>query len=711
MVFSESRFGVDFILGRVAKRSSLVGDVTQETGCSLTMLCEVRNWENPLDFAMPSAFSPFTQWAHNDARTADERYLIFLVCEACRLLEWLRLPQEEQAKQTYKHVRYEQWKEWYLNPLLLPRYDVHDTERAAAMAPWLTKFSPDTGFDKRKIGDAGAVLRFFPALETVELGWSTIRDISFVEALPNLRTLQIHGGELEDVGPLKHCASLRDLSLTLSGYGPPFLTPPVYWLDARPLGALKELERLTFSPNPAVLEGMEFPALTSAELQGSNCIQPDCSHLPEMPRLRLFKLDGVQSLRGISRFPELRHLKIGGPLRDFGDIGALKQLSCLEVDTMHGWPRDVSPLTALPELLWACFGGDIPRNYWPMTQAPRLHELVVSGVPSVKLEVDAINAALPPWDEVFSLAELRPRPPLRFVAVAFGGDTSVLPRHCETPGADFLKHPKLFHLEVCWMHRRALAAAQKAAGDAAAIRLPFSPPHEISWARSCHVELQTIEALQRLPAIVEALREAMASSPHPWLFCVSSNLRITEMEMTEQQRKWLRQIEEQSSHWDDDIDIERYRKTQSHLIETQFRLRMSQEEHEEPDPEDFVPPEEIRPESHRSAALTPAAPKSDDDDDAGENPDFALKPFDEQEQDSGDGDDDDGSGNVKTAPPPEPPPEFWEDPYAHPLAGSYRFYATLSFDTFYYHGHNYATVRQLMGREPDEYYPAPEKSP
>lgn len=659
---------------------------------------------------MPSDLSPFTQWAHNDARTADERYLIFLVSEACRLLEWQRLPQDERAQQTYKRVRYEQWKEWYLNPLLLPQYDVHDTERAAAMAPWLVKFSVDSQYERRKIGDAGAALRFFPALETVELGWSTIKDISFVEALPNLKVLRICSGELEDVGPLAHCVSLRELSLTFSGGGPPYLTPPVYWLDARPLGGLRQLERLAFAPNPAVLEGMEFPALTSAELQGSNCIQPDCGHLPEMPRLRLCKLDGVQSLRGISRFPELRHLKIGGPLRDFGDIGALKQLSCLEVDTMHGWPRDVSPLTTLPELLWVRFGGDLPRNYWPMAQAPRLHELEVGTVPSIKLEVDALNAALPPWDEVFGLAELRPRPPLRFVAVAFGGDTSVLPRSTEAPGPDFLQHPKLFNLELWWMFRRALAAAQKAAGDDPGIASGDSP-WEGQWDRACRIELRTIEALMRLPAILEALREAMAASPHPWLFHVWSNLRITEMEMTEQQRKWLRQIEEQSSRWNDDFDVERYQMTQSHLIETQFRLRMSQEEHEEPDPEDFVPPEEIRPESHRSAALTPAAPKSDDDDDAGENPDFALKPFDEQEQDSGDGDDDDGSGNVKTAPPPEPPPEFWEDPYAHPLAGSYRFYATLSFDTFYHHGRNLATVRQLMGRDPDEYYPAPEKSP
>ena len=201
----------------------------------------------------------------------------------------------------------------------------------------------------------------------------------------------------------------------------------------------------------------------------------------------------------------------------------------------------------------------------------------------------------------------------------------------------------------------------------------------------------------------------MAASPHEWMFQICLNLRITKLDMTRQQKKWLEEIESESRRWDDESDSERWRKTQQHLIETQFRLCTSKEEGETPNPEDFEPPDEIRIELPGHAKPVPAGPESGvDDADDEDTTDFDLKHFDEQEQNSGD-DDDDGN-NVKTAPPPEPPPDFLDDPYAHPLADSYRFYATLTFDTFYHHGHNLATVQQLMGRAPDEHHAAPEKN-
>lgn len=658
---------------------------------------------------MEARLSPFSRWALDGARTADERYLIFLMCEACRLLERLRQPVEVQRQTSYRSPRHEFWKELYLNPLLMPEFGTADTERAAAMAPYLTKFEQGSGYERRRIGDAGAVLRFFPALEVLELGGCDMKDISFVEALPRLRRLQITSGELEDLGPLEKCASLRNLSLQFVGASHPCMTPPIYWLDARPLGALRELENLAISPNAAVLSGLTFPSLKSAQFGGGNCVQRDCSYLPDMPELRLLKLEGPQSLRGIGRFPGLRHLQLSGPLRDFGDIAELKHLSCLEVQTLHGWPTDVTPLTALPELLWVRFTGEIPRNYWPLAQAPRLCELSANDVPSIKLEVQAVNAVLRPWDEVFLLPELRPRPPLRFVVVQVGGDTSVLPKSLPEPGPEYLAHPKLFHLELLWMHRRAQEVLEKFGGQIEQERSSVLAPTEIHWERSVGVEIQTIAAAQRLPELLEALREVMAGSPHPWRFQICLNLRITKLEMTEQQKKWIAQIEKESRSWDDERDSERWQMTKQHLIDTQFRLRTSKEEGETPDPEDFEPPDEIRPESSRRAASVPSGPKSgEDDSEEKERPDFGLKPFDEQEQNSGDSDDGDDN-QVITAPPPEPPPGFWDDPYAHPLADSYRFYATLTFDAFYQHGHNVATVVQLMGREPDEFHAAPER--
>jgi hypothetical protein len=325
---------------------------------------------------------------------------------------------------------------------------------------------------------------------------------------------------------------------------------------------------------------------------------------------------------------------------------------------------------------------------------------------SVALDVQAVHAVLRPWDEEFHLPELRPRGKLRFVAVSRGGDTSVLPRAgSDMPGPDFLAHPRYFNLELVWMQRRVQEVMVR---FGAYLETPKGDrqPGETHWDRNASVEIETIAALQRLPELLEALREAMAASPHAWLFHIYVNLRISKLELTGQQQKWLEEMEARSRDWDEEADHQRWRRTQQHIIETQFLLRTSREEGETPNPEDFEPPEEIRPDDEAPGTLVPAGPAAGGDAPDGEDqPDFALKPFDEQEQDSGDGDE----GNpVQTAPAPEPPASFLEDPYAHPLADSYRFWAFLTFDTFYYHGNNLGTVLQLMDREPDEYYPAPD---
>ena len=653
---------------------------------------------------MNSQLSPFSQWALDDSRTPDERYLIYVVCESCHILDYQLHYQQRQQQGPMRMTDWRQWREYYLNPLLLPSFNERQTETAAAMAPWFKKFSLMMEYEKRRIGNAGEVFRFFPALEVIELGSTTLSDLSFVTALPNLRKLQILSPFLEDLEPLAHCPSLRELTLTFNAFALPTFEPPLCWVDARPLGKLPQLEVLNIAPNAAILQGLSFPALTSATMDTSLCLQRDCEHLPDMPSLRHLTLTGVQSLRGIQRFPELRDLLVSGPLRDFGGLPKLSHLICLQLDTQCGWPRDLTPLTLLPSLLWARFLGELPRNYWPLTQAPKLCTVSVDA-PSVQLDVQAINAALRPWDEEFLLPELRPLAPLRFVAIEPGGDTSVLPPGSPEPGPDYLAHPRLFWLELAWMSQRARQIMQRIFPGQRTLDAGISFPSEYMWERIVCFSLQTLEALQRLPEILEALREAIAGSPHRWIVSITSYLRLTELELTEQQKKWLQQIEKPSHAQEDEEESQRWRLKQSHLIETEFRLRSNQEDGEEPDPADFVPPEEIRPRDYRPVSATPVEDQPED------QPDFTLKPFDEQEQNPPGKDNNDHAdgGNTATAPPPEPPPDFLRDPYAHPLADSYRFWATLTIDTFYHHGHNLATVMQLMRREPDVFHPAPKQ--
>lgn len=654
---------------------------------------------------MATTPSDLPAWALDKERTSDERYLLLLLADACGLLKHLRTPQDQRPV-TFKRVMcWREQQEAQLRPLELPALSRQHAETMAEMAPHLTTFAPQLSHGARWIGEAGAVLRFFPALESLSLGSTSMSDLSFLEALPRLHTLQLGSGELEDLGPLAHCPGLKHLNLVLSGIGPPHFSPPLYWLDTSPLAALQELETLSFYPNPAALAGLSFPRLTTATFSGESCVQPDCAHLPDMPALRFLTLSGVQTLRGIHRFPELRHLIISGPLRDFGDLPRLAKLDCLEVNTTQGWPRRLEPLAGLPSLIWASFQGEWPRNYWPMAGAPRLCQLEVPKCPVVALEVDAVNAVLPSLDSIFGLPEPRPLKPLRFIAVDHGGDTHALPPPQGEPHPDHTAHPKRFQLELTWMAKRLRSIGKRLFDDDKAT--PTSS-HSTYSNRRIDFAVESIDAARRLPEVVDAVRQTLAGSPHrDWQVFFSVNLRLHFEHMTEQQKKWLRQMEEEQDAEDDDFDLEKWQAKQQHILETQFRLRATEEAGEEPDPEDFEVPEILQGEGTGGQRVTPQGGAAGSEDEEEENPDFQLKPFDEQEQNTDDDDSDDDSG-VTVAPPPTPPPSFFDDPYAHPLADTYRVYAILTEDGLYHHAYNtLATLCQLMGRGPDEHYPAP----
>lgn len=658
---------------------------------------------------MATTPSDLPAWALDKERTSDERYLLLLLSDACGLLKHLRTPQDQRPVSLKRIMGWREQQEAQLRPLELPALSRQDAETMAEMAPHLTTFTAQLSHGARWIGDAGAALRFFPALESLSLGSTSMRDLSFLEALPRLRTLQINSGELEDLGPLAHCPGLQHLRLGLSGMGPPLFAPQLFWLDTSPLGALQELESLSFSPNPAALAGLHFPKLTTAALSGDFCVQPDCSHLPDMPALRFLTLSGVQTLRGIHRFPELRHLTVSGTLRDFGDLPRLAKLDCLEVNTTQGWPRSVEPVAELPSLLWASFGGEWPRNYWPLAGAPRLCQLEVNHCPVVALDVGAVNAVLPSWDTLFAQPTPRPLPPLRFVAVDHGGDTRALPPRREVAHPDYQEHPKRFQLELAWMARRLRSIGTRLFGDDKALVCSFYT-HGPCCERENQVSIESIDAARRLPEVVDAIRQELAWSPHrEWLVSLGINLRIRYEHMTEQQKKWLRQIEEERNSWEDEHDHEKWVAKQRHILETQFRLRATEEAGEEPDPEDFEMPEILRGGSEGGELVNAKGGTAGSEDEEDENLDFQLKPFDEQEQNTP-GDDSGDDSDVSVAPPPEPPPNFLEDPYAHPVADSYRAYATITEDGLFHHAcRTLPTLCQLMGREPDEYYPAPGK--
>ncbi|MCB1091815.1 MAG: hypothetical protein KDL87_09805 [Verrucomicrobiae bacterium] len=661
--------------------------------------------------------SAFTRWAHDPARSIDERYLVWLLCEhTARIWHW-RLPPEERKAIPFPATDLQYRKVLHLNPALVPPYSVSATERAAEMAPYLTNFEPNISIlGDKPIHDAGA-LRFFPALETVRLGASRLHDLAWVSDLPRLRALQVTSGALEDLSPLATATGLRELSLLLETPVGTEFAPPHYWPDTSPLAGLTRLESLVFGPNAGALAGLRFPSLRVATL--ACAMQRDCLCLPEMPELMKLDLSGVQSLRGIGRVRNLRNLAVSGPLRDFGDLPALRHLTALEVDAPFGWPRDVDPVAALPELRYVRFGNDtshyreeVPRNYWPLAGASRLRQLEAPGAIGIALDLQAIQAALTPWDVDFLAPTPRPLPPLRFVARR---EYYLLQPESPALDPDYLADREIFFRESLWMYRRcrerlvALTGHDDTVGD--------HRPTRHTTKRVVRLTIEGQALADRLPEAVDALRQCLAEAKHEWYIDLSIHLRVPKRLFSEQQRKWLEELEAGWNREDDEAEYERRRAVRRHEIEATHRLRSTLEDGETPEPGEFAPPEEVGPtgRGQRETVVSDGGAARDSDDDASEETDdeipeeFRLRPYDEQEKER-EKEDDEGSGDpgdLSVKVDYGPPDWFIEDPNAHPLNWTYRMLGKISLDTFCAATHCQGTAESLMGRPVDQPPPDP----
>jgi hypothetical protein len=638
---------------------------------------------------MNPPLSNFSTWANDPARTVDERYTVWLLCEAAYRVWYSRLPPEAWRQVPRREIDFVTRGALKYNPALAPTYGEGQTDLVAEMGPWMTAFEPKVcAHNERPIRDAGA-LRFFPALESVKLGDTEMVDLSWVEVLPNLRTLWLNSAEVSDLSPMASATGLRELRLQLSYRGQPSMAPPLLWPDAGSLGALTELEILHYGPNAAVLEGLAFPRLGEAHL---SCVgQRDCHCLPAMPALRVLTLSGVESLRGISRFPVLRNLEISGPLRDLGEVGELPALTSLKVATDHGWPRIVEPLAAARELRYASFTGEMPRNYWPLAAAPKLRELDAPKAVGIEGDVQVINAALSSWDLDFLAPESCPLPPLRFLLAK--------KPHLQRPPADEVHpdrdlDPEMFRQEILWMERRVRAALGDLVGHSHGLQ-KSSGGHEHDTQRRLHVIIQTQDLAMRLPEAIDVMRRCMAESPHEWWFNFWIHLRIPEEYFDEQQKVWMEVIRQHRANRDDDIDYERHQRTRRHLIETTYLKRSAEEEGEVIDPSECAPGPDVGPET--SGDLVAARTRSSKGEPGEGGDDFELRPYDEQ--DHNDDDDDDEEGGTAVEIDPNPPESFWEDPNAHPLADSYCVMGHLSIDTFCVDERFAPTAMSLMRRE------------
>lgn len=607
------------------------------------------------------------RWALDDARTVEERYTTELIVE--RGVSWwnsrrgIHRPFNIDAVMERKRQR-------ALNPAYQPVYSEESVRRAAEAWPEIKEFSEHVGYDDRPIRDI-QVLRFLSGLEEVRLHGSEVADVSPLAELPRLRSLHFGSTACRDLRPLARCTGVRDLQLRLLRH----------WPDVRGIAELPAVESLLLEGNLLVFERAVFAGAKFAVLRCQPLEARNVRDLPQLPACEFLALGGIETLDGIEAFARLRNLTLEKPAESFEPLTRLAHLSCLTVRDHE--PLDVTPLTRVPGLQYICFNTwnktrlrpVKPRDLAPLVEAPALRELEVIGNPLIEGEAAAIQAGLPSWDDLYLLPEARPLPPWRLLA----RPDNMIPRPPEVSRME--GEPELIDLglrkrELRWAGRFVRRAITEKLGTSdwheagrEFNQLDDYHPHIVAPTGRCvNVEFNSFGLLDKIPLVVEAMRECIARLRpdyriHFWVLLKTPKLPPTPAQI-ELEKKFLE--EQDKAEW------ERGAKEREEYLERLHRYELKKQEGVKVDPEEFAP---------------------------GERQPLPPPPW-ERSEDEEEGDDDDEDGSIAVKEKPDPPPS-WDDD-EHPLADNYNLMAWFTLTECYVSNHNKGVAEYLFRRPCDE---------
>lgn len=417
-------------------------------------------------------------------------------------------------------------------------------------------------------------LRFFPHLKHLSLCHTEAPDFSPLEALPALEHLFFNDDVVEDLTPLGSLKSLREL----------YARVRVPWPKVAAMAGMENLEELHWAGNLLALE--EIPRLSrvrQAEFShGFMADLPprDCSRLPEMPWLEVLKLERVCRLDGITRWPRLKNLIIGGPFKDLHPLTGLRQLTHLELP--GDVTRDLSPLVQLTQLRRLKVQGSHPQDYSVLAEAPRLHEVVADGCKINQMELSTLHAVLPKWDEEFEAEKPRVPGPLEFKVMPHQQQPQN-PRAALGAEASWDGDAAMGGSEHGWMQRRVSRALARL--------IPGKGWGQVNaWAGLgvISVRLQSMDAAERLADVVEKIRAVLASARWPW----QAHLTVCLDEpMEDEDDEEMSPEEEARIELENTRDYQRRRKEEEEYLEREHRLRLQQQEGKAVNPAEFAPPE------------------------------------------------------------------------------------------------------------------------
>lgn len=597
----------------------------------------------------------FIRWTLDSSRSLEELYTTELVVEqAFNVLRARGLDPHLSMDQIMERQRQRN-----LNPAYKPAFTETQLRRAFEAFPSVRSIHWYPGYNERQIRDLKAV-RFLPAVESFSLHNSEVTDLTPLTDLPGLRTLLFGGVICDDYTPIARCTQLKDLSLSFA----------VHWPEVAGLEQLSQLEKLTLKGNLlAFKRGLRWENVRVGTLECTPLAARNVHDLPQFPACEILTIGGVERLDGIDAFPRVLNLTLNGKVRDFAPLQALTEMTCFTCNAAE--PLDVSPLTRLPKLYFVAFetkhnfGIDKarPRDFSSMVEAPQLRELQVKGCPPVDTEVAALNAGLPPWDDLFLAPKARPLPPLRVVIAPQAKINERSRKHIEAAQSGTMD-VGLRKCEAQWVARFVTRALNKQLGCK-----DWGTAEGHPEPRSVCVTVESFSVVDKLSTILEATRAALAQIGPDYTATVWVNLKSPKRKRTKAEKK----LEEQFEREQDDAEFERSQQEQQEYLDRLHRYELKKQEGTEIKPEEFAAP--------ASKPLPPA-------------------PWEREGEDE----DDPFQGGIAVKKKPEPPPSLFDDD-GHPLADNYRTMAHLNIAEAWFSNRDEGLVAYLIGRAPDEVLP------
>jgi hypothetical protein len=451
----------------------------------------------------------FLNWACDPRRSLEERYGAELLIEAVEGL-WKKKHDIKQ-EHNYEAERLRR-KDRALNPAYEPDYSREDAARAEEVLPELKQLRLWSGED-RPLRDL-SFLRFCPPLETLDTPYFfEIRDWSPLRFQPALTSLYLRDRVARDLRILGSLAKLQTLHL--------FLGAP--WPALAGLEKLENLQTLNFYGNILALRDIpKLPQMRDLEIHhggGYNIPLRNAGDLPEMPELRRLYLENTAELDGIGRCKKLLNLKVYGYFTDLTPLAELKELTHLTVS--GGDYPTVAPLATLPQLRRLTVRHEVPPDFLPLADAPRLHEIVMEVSHIVPAELPSLNATFTPWSDEFALPQPRPLAPLKLVLRQKGQ-----PEIADEGGAaprDWGDDQEMGKSEARWFVRETNRRLNRLLGEG----WGELNEHGLN-SGSDMITITRPEDIDRLPEVVQCLREIIAAARHPWqlMFIVDSLARF-----------------------------------------------------------------------------------------------------------------------------------------------------------------------------------------